>query len=144
RMAKMRVYEYAKEKNVSSKEVLDQLKKLNIEVANHMSSITANTREKLDKAFNKNDGKQMNGKEQQKEQAQHNEQKQKNANEPKRVKENQNRRGKQRSKVKNKQGNKQAHTPQKQTEEKVGHLVYSNTLTVDKLAQKINKDVAEI
>ena len=52
-MGKMRIYEYAKKNNVTSKEVIDQLIKMNIEVSNHMSSITAETRYELDKTFNK-------------------------------------------------------------------------------------------
>jgi translation initiation factor IF-2 len=36
-MMKTRVYEYAKKHNMSSKEILNLLKRLNIEVANHMS-----------------------------------------------------------------------------------------------------------
>ena len=36
----MRVYEYAKEHNVSSKDVLDTLKKQNIELKNHMAVLT--------------------------------------------------------------------------------------------------------
>ena len=46
-MSKMRVYEYAKKNQVTSKQVIEQLKKLNIDVANHMSSITAETIAKL-------------------------------------------------------------------------------------------------
>ena len=38
-MTKMRVYEYAKKNNLTSKEVIEKLKKLNIEVSNHMSTI---------------------------------------------------------------------------------------------------------
>ena len=38
-MSKMRVYEYAKKHNVSSKEVISKLKDMNIEVTNHMSTI---------------------------------------------------------------------------------------------------------
>ena len=36
-MKKLRVYEYAKQLNMSSKEILTILKRLNIEVRNHMS-----------------------------------------------------------------------------------------------------------
>ncbi|MES9687728.1 translation initiation factor IF-2 N-terminal domain-containing protein, partial [Bacillus sp. JJ353] len=38
-MAKMRVYEYAKAINVSSKDVIASLKDMNIEVNNHMAMI---------------------------------------------------------------------------------------------------------
>lgn len=38
-MKKMRIYEYAKEKNTTSKEVINKLKNMGIEVTNHMSVI---------------------------------------------------------------------------------------------------------
>jgi translation initiation factor IF-2 len=46
-MKKMRIYEYAKENNTTSKEVINQLEKLDIEVTNHMSVITDDTIQKL-------------------------------------------------------------------------------------------------
>ncbi|TVP84232.1 MAG: translation initiation factor IF-2 [Alkalicoccus sp.] len=45
---KKRIYEYAKEKNVTSKEVIDRLAKMGIEVNNHMSVITEDTINKLE------------------------------------------------------------------------------------------------
>ncbi len=38
-MSKIRVYEYAKKLNISSKELINALKKVNVEVANHMSTL---------------------------------------------------------------------------------------------------------
>src|SRR5699024_2642002 len=49
RMGKMRIYEYAKQNNTTSKEVVEQLGKLNYEVKNHMSSVTEPMRKDLDK-----------------------------------------------------------------------------------------------
>lgn len=49
-MSKVRVYEYAKEHQVSSKKVIEALKVLGIEVANHMSTINENALRQLDKA----------------------------------------------------------------------------------------------
>ncbi|RKL69036.1 translation initiation factor IF-2 [Salipaludibacillus neizhouensis] len=46
-MKKIRIYEYAKENNTTSKEVINQLKKMGIEVTNHMSVIDDKTIEKL-------------------------------------------------------------------------------------------------
>ena len=51
-MTKKRVYEYAKEHNTSSKRVIEELKKLNIEVKNHMSTISAEEQEKINQRFN--------------------------------------------------------------------------------------------
>ncbi|SDY70519.1 translation initiation factor IF-2 [Evansella caseinilytica] len=47
-MKKMRIYEYAKEKNVSSKIIIKQLEEMGIEVSNHMSVITGEVIEKLE------------------------------------------------------------------------------------------------
>ena len=52
-MSKMRVYEYAKKQNVSSKDVITKLKDMNIEVSNHMTTIEADAIQKLDSAYNK-------------------------------------------------------------------------------------------
>lgn len=49
-MSKVRVYEYAKEHQVSSKKVIEALQGLGIEVANHMSTINENALRQLDKA----------------------------------------------------------------------------------------------
>ncbi|MBM7619028.1 translation initiation factor IF-2 [Bacillus tianshenii] len=46
-MTKLRVYEYAKQKNVSSKDVITKLKEMNIEVSNHMATLDEDTIQKL-------------------------------------------------------------------------------------------------
>src|SRR5699024_11326727 len=48
RMSKMRVYEYAKQRNLTSKEVLNHLKELKVDVSNHMSTITSEVASQLD------------------------------------------------------------------------------------------------
>ena len=50
-MSKQRVHEYAKEKNVSSKVVIEKLKELNVEVSNHMTVIDEEAIQKLEKSF---------------------------------------------------------------------------------------------
>ncbi|WP_110929453.1 translation initiation factor IF-2 [Bacillus massiliglaciei] len=58
-MSKLRVYEYAKQKNVSSKEVITKLKEMNIEVTNHMTALDDSTVQKLNNSIKpKNDGQQ--------------------------------------------------------------------------------------
>ncbi|MCC2529975.1 translation initiation factor IF-2 [Bacillus velezensis] len=52
-MAKMRVYEYAKAINVSSKEILTALKNLDIVVNNHMAMLEEKTIKQLDAKFKK-------------------------------------------------------------------------------------------
>jgi len=49
----MRIYEYAKQRNVSSKEVIAKLKELNINVSNHMVTIDEETIKKLDNIYDK-------------------------------------------------------------------------------------------
>jgi len=46
-MSNMRVYEYAKEKNLSSRDVLQYLEDLNIEITNHMAMIDENVQKQL-------------------------------------------------------------------------------------------------
>ena len=50
-MSKMRVYEYAKKLNLSSKEVIIKLKEMNIEVSNHMTTIEDDAVKKLDNIY---------------------------------------------------------------------------------------------
>lgn len=52
-MSKIRVYEYAKKHNISSKDVITKLKEMNIEVSNHMTTIEGDTIQKLDRLYNK-------------------------------------------------------------------------------------------
>ncbi|MBC1521123.1 translation initiation factor IF-2 [Listeria aquatica] len=50
-MSKIRVYEYAKKQQVSSKDVIEKLHGLGVEVSNHMSTINDNALRQLDQAF---------------------------------------------------------------------------------------------
>ncbi|WP_251549153.1 translation initiation factor IF-2 [Neobacillus muris] len=52
-MSKMRVYEYAKKYNLSSKEIITKLKEMNIEVSNHMATLEAGDIKKLDAVYTK-------------------------------------------------------------------------------------------
>ncbi|MED1202033.1 translation initiation factor IF-2 [Heyndrickxia acidicola] len=52
-MNKVRVYEYAKEHNISSKDVISRLKEMNVDVTNHMSTIDGQAIQKLDSVYNK-------------------------------------------------------------------------------------------
>jgi translation initiation factor IF-2 len=69
-MSKIRVYEYAKKHNISSKEIITKLKEMNIEVSNHMATIEDAEVKKLDATFSKIESKtpqqkQENGQQQQ-------------------------------------------------------------------------------
>jgi translation initiation factor IF-2 len=52
-MSKVRVYEYAKKYNISSKDVIAKLKEMNIEVSNHMTTLEEDAVKKLDSIYNK-------------------------------------------------------------------------------------------
>ncbi len=52
-MTKLRVHEYAKQINKSSKEVIEQLSKLNVQVTNHMSTLEGDAVTKLDTVYKK-------------------------------------------------------------------------------------------
>ncbi|QKS71395.1 translation initiation factor IF-2 [Paenalkalicoccus suaedae] len=57
-MKKVRIYEYAKERNLQSKDVIAKLKEANVEVNNHMSVMTEEMMQKLEKPKQQN---QSNG-----------------------------------------------------------------------------------
>ncbi|GGE65229.1 translation initiation factor IF-2 [Priestia taiwanensis] len=50
-MTKMRIYEYAKKQNLSSKEVILKLKEMNIDVTNHMTTIDTDVVTRLNDSF---------------------------------------------------------------------------------------------
>ncbi|MFT4413605.1 translation initiation factor IF-2 [Fredinandcohnia humi] len=54
-MSRMRVYEYAKKQNISSKEVISKLKEMDIEVKNHMATIEGDIIKELDKSYTKSE-----------------------------------------------------------------------------------------
>lgn len=55
-MRKLRIYEYAKKVKMTSKEVIQHLKEMEIEVSNHMSTITEDTIKKLDQMIQSKSG----------------------------------------------------------------------------------------
>lgn len=57
-MTKIRVHEYAKQVNKSSKEVIEALNKINVSVTNHMSTLENDTVTKLNQTFKKSVEKQ--------------------------------------------------------------------------------------
>ncbi|MGY4689862.1 translation initiation factor IF-2 [Salibacterium sp. K-3] len=159
-MSKMRIYEYAKTVNKSSKEVVNELKNMDIPVSNHMSVIDDDTIAKLEGKNKKQDAPSNNGGGQKKEsansnqgnnnqqgarsnnQSQGNRKKpnQPNQNQPKNKKQNnQNNQHKGKKNKKNSGGQKrkqQAPTPEK--------ITFTGTLTVGELADKLNKESSEI
>ncbi|CAM3055223.1 translation initiation factor IF-2 [Staphylococcus argensis] len=91
-MSKKRIYEYAKEQNIKSKDVIDELKKMNVEVSNHMQALEDDQIQALNKVYNQPFGNKQSA---------HNNHAQKN-NQGNKQSKNQNNKGQQRQ---NKQSN---------------------------------------
>lgn len=144
-MSKVRIHEYAKNNNLTSKEVMEFLRKEGVEVSSHMRSLESNEVSLLDKHFgktSKNDKKDKN--------PQNNKNQQKN---------NQNNKQKNNSQ-KNNQGKKQKSgkqnkNQQKQAEQKSGSgndnqsaeaktFTYEEGITVGELAEKIGTDASTV
>lgn len=146
-MSKTRVYEYAKQNNLSSKAVIQHLKEMDIEVANHMSTITDTTKGQLDEKINpskKSEPKQNTGKQKQQSSGPSKGQKETNKDGNKRVSQKPSKKhGKNRGGKKDKQQppKKEEKVASKATPEKI---VYHDVLTVEELAGKLHKDTSEI
>ncbi|MBM7647088.1 translation initiation factor IF-2 [Bacillus ectoiniformans] len=154
-MSKQRIYEYAKEKNVSSKVVIEKLKEFNVEVSNHMTVIDEEAIQKLDKTFNNNQSNQSN-----KPAASAGNKAQSSAkpgSKPAPGKKNSSQKGFNQAKGNNRnqgrgkqQGNKQKGNkpPVVQTPPKVKELpekiTFSGSLTVTELGKKLNREPSEI
>lgn len=157
-MSKKRIYEYAKELNLKSKEIIDELKSMNVEVSNHMQALEEEQIKALDKKFKASQAKDTN-----KQNTQNNHQKSnnkqnsndkekqqsKNNSKPTKKKE-QNNKGKQQNKNnktnknqknnKNKKNNKN-NKPQNEvaeTKEMPSKITYQEGITVGELAEKLN------
>ncbi len=136
RMSKIRVYEYAKQVNKTSKEVINKLKELELPVSNHMSTISDDMKAKLDQSF------QPKPKEQPKKAQGHKQSKntKPNNNQQSNKKKNNNKHQKNNQKN-NKQEAKKPTNTQPQKPEKI---TYSGSITVGELAEKLNKETNEI
>ncbi|SHF52531.1 translation initiation factor IF-2 [Ornithinibacillus halophilus] len=149
-MSKMRVYEYAKQNNVTSKDVINYLKELNVEVTNHMSTISGDTVNKLNSKFNSNNKneekpnnkKQTNNKGQQN---RPNSNKQKGNNPQQKKQQNHGKNNQGKNKKQHNKGNQRQEQPKNQPKvETPKEIKYSGTLTVSDLAEKLRKDASEI
>ncbi|KPL61096.1 translation initiation factor IF-2 [Rossellomorea vietnamensis] len=167
-MSKMRVYEYAKKYNVSSKDVIEKLKQLNIEVSNHMATIEDDAVTKLDSMYKADSKGQGNkaaneskssasksdeapNKEKVKTAPKSREGKkhdQQNQSKEKKVFNNNNNNNKNRNNKQNKQNKNFKQAPQQQTPAKKKELpskiTFSESLTVSELAKKLHKEPSEI
>ncbi len=159
-MTKLRVYEYAKQKNVSSKDVITKLKEMNIEVSNHMATLDDDTIQKLN-GTNKTEAPKKAApqntasapKKQNNNQTQGGNQggKGKNTSSPKKPFNNNNNNNNHSSKGKKKQNNKQNQNRGQQAppqpvkkKETPSKITFTGSLTVGELANKLNKEPSEI
>ncbi|WP_208592570.1 translation initiation factor IF-2 [Gracilibacillus suaedae] len=136
-MSKIRVYEYAKQVNKTSKEVINKLKELELPVSNHMSTISDEMKAKLDQSF------QPKPKEQPKKTQDHKQSKntKPNNNQQSNKKKNNNKHQKKNNQKNSKQEAKKPTNTQPQQPEKI---TYSGSITVGELAEKLNKETNEI
>lgn len=144
-MSKKRIYEYAKEIDVKSKAIIDELKKNNIEVSNHMQALEENDIKILDKAFKKQDSakKEQTTTHANTNKSNNNKQNNKQNHKPNHQQKNQKN---QKNKKQNnkKQHNQQQQQPKPEVKETPSLITYEEGITVGELADKINKDASEI
>lgn len=155
-MSKQRIYEYAKELNIKSKDVIDELKKTGIEVSNHMQTLEDDQVKALDKVFKKDQAPKQQ-KEQKNTQSNHKNQKQgnnqKQSNNQKQGNNNQ-QKGKYNAPKQNKKNNKgnknkkqnKKNVPQQPSEPKElpSKITYTEGITVGELSDKLGVDSSEI
>ncbi|WP_186577431.1 translation initiation factor IF-2 [Aquibacillus kalidii] len=147
-MSKMRVYEYAKEKNLSSKVIINKLKELKVEVSNHMSTISDETKVELDKLFA---GKSTAKEEKSSNQSNKNNQSKNAKSQPKEKQSANNQSAKSKGKGNKNMNNKNNNTnatnqneKQASKQETTSKVTYIGNLTVGDLAEKLGKDTSEI
>lgn len=160
-MTKLRVYEYAKQKNVSSKDVITKLKEMNIEVSNHMATLDDDTIQKLNgtnkteapkKAAPQNTASAPKKPNNNQSQGGGQGGKGKNTSSPKKPFNNNNSNNNHSSKGKKKQNNKQNQNRGQQQappqpvkkKETPSKITFTGSLTVGELANKLNKEPSEI
>jgi translation initiation factor IF-2 len=166
-MSKMRVYEYAKKYNVSSKDVIGKLKQLNIEVSNHMATIEDDAVTKLDAMYKGNSSSQKPSQKDSKTNASKAEEapnkekvksapksregkkhEQQHQSKEKKVFNNNNNNNKNKNNKQNRQNKNFKQAPQQQQPAKKKELpskiTFSESLTVSELAKKLHKEPSEI
>lgn len=141
RMTKMRVYEYAKQNNTTSKEVIEHLNQLNVEISNHMSTISTDIIAQLDKKFKKADKKKQDTQPSAEKQAKQQKPKQQK---PVHDKPSGKKAKPQKPKNNKKDRKKKQAQDQQVQKEQPSVITYHDTLTVSELAEKLGKEASEI
>ncbi len=150
-MSKKRIYEYAKELNLKSKEIIDELKNLNVEVSNHMQALEEDQIKALDKKFkvqqnNSDNKKHTQDNHQKSDNKQNTNQKSNQQNKNSQNSQNKkNNKGKQQNNKgnKNNKNNKPQHQPY-ESQEMPSKITYQEGITVGELADKLNVESSGI
>ena len=141
-MSKKRIYEYAKEVNVKSKEIIDELKKMDVEVSNHMQALEDDQIKMLNKKF-----KSSQNEENKKQNTQNNHQKQQSKKDNNQNKSNSKKKNNKNSKNnKNNKNNKKGknNKPAAEPKEMPSKITYEEGITVGELADKLNIESSDI
>src|SRR5690625_4705732 len=132
-MSKMRVYEYAKQKNMTSREVINLLKELDVDVSNHMATITTNVIKQLDEKVSGSNKKETGS-----------EQKKTGTDKTKPQNKNKKQKPNKKQQKKNKNHQKLSDNKKKEKKNTQKEITYHGTKTVDELAGKLHVDISEI
>ncbi|MDR0125830.1 translation initiation factor IF-2 [Bacillus zhangzhouensis] len=148
-MAKVRVYEYAKAIDVSSKDIIAALKDMNVEVNNHMATLEDDTVKKLDAKYKKAKATETaNEKPAEQKNQSSNKINDRKKNDVQNNQFNKNKKNNNQNKNKNKRGgNKSQHQqarPVKPKKELPEKIEFTNSMTVGQLAEELGKESAEI
>lgn len=146
-MSKQRIYEYAKDLKLKSRDIIDELQKMDVEVTSHMQTLEDNQIHALDKIYKPEKAKEAEKKQQKtaqnKQQSSNNKGNQNNKN-------NQNNKGNQNNKsnnnkLNNKKNNKKSkQIKQEEPKEIPERITYQEGITVGELAEKLNVESSGI
>ncbi|MEB7716235.1 translation initiation factor IF-2 [Staphylococcus equorum] len=146
-MSKQRIYEYAKDLKLKSRDIIDELQKMDVEVTSHMQTLEDNQIHALDKIYKPEKAKEAEKKQQKtaqnKQQSSNNKGNQNNKN-------NQNNKGNQNNKSNNNKPNnkknnkKSKQVKQEEPKEIPEKITYQEGITVGELAEKLNVESSGI
>ena len=149
-MSKQRIYEYAKDLKLKSRDIIDELQKMDVEVTSHMQTLEDNQIHALDKIYKPEKAKEAEKKQQKtaqnKQQSSNNKGNQNNKN-------NQNNKGNQNNKSNNNKPNnknnkknnkKSKQIKQDEPKEIPEKITYQEGITVGELAEKLNVESSGI
>src|SRR5699024_6915692 len=147
-MSKIRIYEYDKDLKLKSKDIIDELKKMDVEVTSHMQTLEDDQIKALDKVYkpeksNQSEQKQQGQNQQKSSNSKSNANKKDNSNQNHKQNNKNNNKNKKNNKN-NKNNNKNKQTKQEEPKEIPSNITYQEGITVGELAEKINVDSSEI